>query len=129
MNIGRRTAGAAQPGLRLRPLPRPGGHRVQRAGRCGVRTAGHQPGTLRGGGHAGDAPPQDHHRPVGPHAGGDDGPAVHADGDLNAHHGPPAEEKTGLKGYCVQQAAIPAFAESVFMTISRKRSKMRKNLQ
>ena len=33
------------------------------------------------------------------------------------------------KGYCVQQAAIPAFAESVFMTISRKRSKMRKNLQ
>ena len=77
----------------------------------------------------GDAPPQDHHRPIGPHAGGDDGPAVHADGDLNAHHGPPAEEKTGLKGYCVQQAAIPAFAESVFMTISRKRSKMRKNLQ
>ena len=65
----------------------------------------------------------------GPHAGGDDGPAVHADGDLNAHHGPPAEEKTGLKGYCVQQAAIPAFAEPVFMTISRKRSKMRKNLQ
>ena len=64
-----------------------------------------------------------------PHAGGDDGPAVHADGDLNAHHGPPAEEKTGLKGYCVQQAAILAFAESVFMTISRKRSKMRKNLQ
>ena len=41
----------------------------------------------------------------------------------------PAEEKTGLKGYCVQQAAIPAFAEPVFMTISRKRSKMRKNLQ
>ena len=39
------------------------------------------------------------------------------------------KEKTGLKGYCVQQAAIPAFAESVFMTISRKRSKMRKNLQ
>ena len=72
---------------------------------------------------------QDHHRPIGPHAGGNDGPAVHADGDLNAHHGPPAEEKTGLKGYCVQQAAIPAFAESVFMTISRKRSKMRKNLQ
>ena len=90
---------------------------------------GHQPGTLRGGGHAGDAAPQDHHRPVGHHAGGDDGPAVHADGDLNAHHGPPAEEKTGLKGYCVQQAAIPAFAEPVFMTISRKRSKMRKNLQ
>ena len=71
-----------------------------------------------------------HHKTiVGPHAGGDDGPAVHADGDLNAHHGPPAEEKTGLKGHCVQQAAIPAFAESVFMTISRKRSKMRKNLQ
>ena len=113
----------------LRPLPRPGGHRVQRAGRCGVRTEGHQPGTLRRGGHAGNAAPQDHHRPIGPHAGGNDGPAVHADGDLNAHHGPPAEEKTGLKGYCVQQAAIPAFAESVFMTISRKRSKMRKNLQ
>ena len=28
------------PVYRLRPLPRPGGHRVQRAGRCGVRTAG-----------------------------------------------------------------------------------------
>lgn len=64
-----------------------------------------------------------------PHAGGNDGPAVHADGHPHAHHGPPAEEKTGLKGHCVQQAAIPAFAESVFMTISRKRSKMRKNLQ
>lgn len=43
----------------------------------------------------GDAPPQDHHRPIGPHAGGNDGSAVHADGDLNAHHGPPAEEKLG----------------------------------
>ena len=31
-----------------------------------------------------------------PHAGGDDGPAVHADGDLNAHHGPTSrKEKTG----------------------------------
>ena len=42
---------------------------------------------------------------------------------------PTSRRKNWLKGYCVQQAAIPAFAEPVFMTISRKRSKMRKNLQ
>ena len=65
----------------------------------------------------------------GPHAGRNSGPAARADAPSHAHRRPPAEEKTGLRGYCVQQAAIPAFAARLFMTISRKRSKMRKNLQ
>ena len=42
---------------------------------------------------------------------------------------PTSRRKNWLKGHCVQQAAIPAFAESVFMTISRKRSKTREKLQ
>ena len=52
-----------------------------------------------------------------------------ADAPSHAHRRPPAEEKTGLRDHCVQQAAISAFAARLFMTISRKRSKMRKNLQ
>lgn len=126
---GGRAAGAAQPRLRLCSLPRPGGYGVQRPGRRGLCAAGHPSGVLRRGGHAGDAPPQDHHRALGPHAGRDSGPAARADAPSHAHRRPPAEEKTGLRDHCVQQAAISAFAARLFMTISRKRSKMRKNLQ
>ena len=66
---------------------------------------------------------------LGPHAGPDSGPAARADAPSHAHRRPPAEEKTGLRDHCVQQAAISAFVARLFMTISRKRSKMRKNLQ
>lgn len=92
---GRGAAGAAQPGLRLRALPRPGEHRVQRPRRRRLRAQGHLAGTLRGRSHARDAPPQDHHRALGPDAGRHHGPKTRARPAAHAHPRPAAEAEAG----------------------------------
>ena len=76
-------------------LPRPGGHRVQRPGGCGVRPQGHFPRPLCGGSHARDAAGQDHHRALGPDAGCHHRPALCAHAAAHAHYGPTAEKETG----------------------------------
>jgi len=72
------------------------GHRVQRPCRRGVRPQGHHPGALRGGSHARDAPPQDHHCAQHPDAPCHHGPEARSHAPAHAHRGPPAEEKAGL---------------------------------
>ena len=90
-------AGAAQPGLRLRPLPRPGGYRVQRPRRGGVCPAGHHAGAVCGGSSAGHDAPQDHHCALCLHAAVHQRPAPCTHPPADAHRGTPAEEKAGVK--------------------------------
>lgn len=54
------------------------------------------PGALRGGSHARDAPPQDHHRAQHPDAPCHHGPEARSHAPAHAHRGPPAEKEAGL---------------------------------